>query len=483
MSYQPKTKPYKHQEHVFSLSKDRPEFALFMEMGTGKTKVLIDTVGHLYEEGRIDGALIFAPKGVYLNWKNDELPAHAGFPQDVRCWDSDQTDNQKIRLKNWAKNPLNGRIKILLMNIESISTKSGSEMARIFLKSRKALCCVDESSAIKVASSKRTKSARHLGALALYRRIMTGTPITQNPLDLYGQCAFLDPKLLGYPTFQTFKHAYADIIDVKLGTRRYPKIVGFRNLNRLTEDLSKFSYRVLKKDCLDLPEKSYSTRHVKLTVEQAKIYEDIKTDMLAMLANGQIASVETAIVQLMRLHQILCGYIKSNEGQLVAIPNYRLGVLHETLEEISSKTMIWCYYREDIRLVSTSLAEIYGAGSVRTYFGDTTNEERTAAVKAFQTDPDTKYFVATQRTAGSGLTLVSGNHAVYYSQGFSLEQRLQSEDRIHRIGQDKNCHYIDFVTPGTIDEKIIKCLQDKKDLANLVLDNLKNLLESVEPES
>lgn len=468
-TYPFKTKPYAHQREAWAMSNTKDEFALFMEMGTGKTKVAIDTLAYLYDTGRITSALIVAPKGVYMNWVTKEIPTH--LPDHiVTCMASWHPNPRKAEQEQLDKvlKPSDD-LRILVMNVEAFSTDRGTKFANLFLDVAGRSCMiVDESTTIKNISAQRTKNVIKVGTKAAYRRILTGEPVTRSPLDIYSQAQFLNPHLLGFSSYYTFRNRYAIMVDIKAGTRSFKKIVGYNRLDELTSSLRNFSFRVKKSDCLDLPPKVYQYRFVELTKEQEKLYNQVKETAIAFL-EGKALTVDNVLTEILRLHQITCGHFKSDDGTVVDVPNNRLSELMDLLEEASDKVIIWATYVADIERIVKKLADTYGPESVVSYYGATSTDDRTEAVRRFQEDKGTRFFVGNPSTGGMGITLTAADTVVYYSNSYNLEHRIQSEDRAHRIGQTKSVNYVDLVVPKTIDEKIIKALRAKKNIAAQVL--------------
>jgi SNF2 family DNA or RNA helicase len=258
------------------------------------------------------------------------------------------------------------------------------------------------------------------------------------------------------------------MVDIKAGNRSFKKITGFRKLDELTKSLQSFSYRVKKVDCLDLPAKIYQYRYVELTKEQKQLYKQV-ADIAVAVLKGKVLTIDNVLTQILRLHQITCGHFKSDDGEIIKVPNNRLTELVDVLEEADDKVIIWATYVEDIKTIQAKLKEIYGPQSVVSYFGDTSTDDRSDAVKRFQEDPSVRYFIGNPSTGGYGITLTAATTVVYYSNSYNLEHRLQSEDRAHRIGQTKSVNYVDLTVAGTIDEKIIKALRAKKNIAAQVL--------------
>jgi SNF2 family DNA or RNA helicase len=468
MNYKFKTKPYKHQLTALEKSWNKETYAYFMEMGTGKTKVLIDNMSMLYDKGKIDGALIIAPKGVIKTWYEQELPTHLvkHIENVTVLWQANITKTQQEKLESLFE--IETALHILVMNVEAFSTEKGVKFASKFLNSHKTLMAIDESTTIKTPTAKRTKSIIDLGKYAKYKRIMTGSPVTKNPLDLYTQCEFLDPYLLDFTSYYAFRNRYAEMKTMHLRGRSIQVVDEFKNLAELSESLKGFSYRVLKEDCLDLPPKNWIKRHIQLSKEQQKIYKQMKEHALAML-NGKVTSTMTVITQLMRLQQITCGHFVADDGTTQEIKSNRITELMNVLDETEGKAIIWGHWQKDIQNIVSEIEKVYGPGSVVSYYGLTPQEERQDNIRQFQHDPKCRFMVGTPSTGGYGITLTAANTVIYYSNGYDLEKRLQSEDRAHRIGQKKTVTYIDLICEDTIDEKIVKALRDKINIASEVL--------------
>ncbi len=447
---------------------NRETYAYFMEMGTGKTKVLIDNAAMLYDKGKIDGLLIIAPKGVVKTWYEQEIPTH--LPDHIEnvsvLWQANITKTQQEKLDELFEPE--SVFHILTMNVEAFSTTKGTEFAHKFISCHNTLMVIDESTTIKNPSAKRTKNILKLSTEAKYRRIMTGSPVTKNPLDLYSQCEFLDPYLLDFTSFYAFRNRYALMKTIHVQGRSIQVVDKFQNLSELSDQLKGFSYRVLKEDCLDLPEKNWTKRQITLSADQRKIYTQMKETALAHL-NGKVTSTMTVLTQLMRLHQITCGHFKADDGTTQEIANNRIGELMNVLDELEGKAIIWANYQHDIINIIKEVVKVHGPGSIVDYYGLTPQDERQDNIRKFQSDPRCRFIVGTPSTGGYGITLTAANTVIYYSNGYDLEKRLQSEDRAHRIGQKKNVTYVDIIAENTVDEKIVKALRDKINIASQVL--------------
>ena len=470
MKYIYETKPYKHQDDVLRQSWREVDWAYLMEMGTGKSKVCIDNASVLFENGLIDTFIVIAPKGVYRNWANIEIPLHMPVRIDrkVSIWRAAANKSEKEILKGLLEP--SEALRILVMNVEALSTGKGQKYLTALLTKSKSLLAVDESTSIKSPKARRTKNLIKIGQLAAYRRILTGFPVTQSPMDLWAQCRFLNEHLLGEcgDNFFQFQHRYSIMKKRSVGTHSFNHVVGYRNLDQLSVLLKTFSSRITKDECLDLPAKIYTQRTVSLTDEQRKIYDDLKEFALAHINDHEFMTATNVMTQLLRMQQCLSGHVKTDAGEFVEIKDNRINELMDCLEEVDGKVIIWSRFRYDVQRISEALFKAYGRGHTVTYFGDTTDEERSDAIERFQ-NGDARFFVGNPQTGGYGITLTAATTMIYFANSFDLAVRMQSEDRAHRIGQTKHVTYIDLIAEGTIDERIVKALKTKMDIASVVL--------------
>ncbi len=469
-------KPWKHQLKAFLMGRARESFAYLMEMGTGKTKVALDDARWNWYQGNINAVVIVAPKGVYRNWSNKEIPKH--FPNNeytIYTWDTRQT-KQELAKQHQITEGKYVSLKIIVINVESFSSKRGTKFISEFIKKHKVMMITDESTSIKHHSSNRTKALLNLGGDCELRRILTGSPITNSPLDIYSQASFLDWQHLGFTSYFSFRARYAVLEEINLRPykdeqgreqqRKFKQVVGYRRLDELRDKITQFSFRVTKDEALPgLPPKIYQFREVEMTSQQEKIYVSMKK-LAVSIINENITSATIALTQLQKLHQILCGFLISDDKIVQQVENNRLAALMEILEETSSKVIIWAHYRESIKQIYNAISDKYGKDTVGHYYGSTTDEEREWVKWQFE-DPKSKvrFFVGNPSVGGSGIDLIQGRTVVYFSNSFDLEDRIQSEDRSHRGGQTKSVTYIDLVIPGTVDEKVIKCLSNRVNIA------------------
>lgn len=479
MPYTFKTEPFDHQRREIEATWDLESWACFWEMGCGKSFVAIHTAARLYEAGRIDALCVVAPKGVYRNWQgeiDDHLPDE--IARTVAVWSPEVTQSKTAEIRR-VMAPAD-RLRVFLVNVEALSSKRGADVLRKFLASSRALLVVDESTSVKSHKAKRTEALVAASKLAPYRRILTGSPIENHPLDLFSQCTVLGAGLLGFTSFYAFRNRYALTETIKvhvppkkpgepMKTRKVEKVSGYQRLDELREKLKTFSSRVLKADCLDLPEKLYERREVALTREQESVYSELLAESRAELAGAGRVTAPMVITRLLRLHQVVCGFVRNDAGEDCPLPSLRGQALLDLAEETSGKVIVWAPFRHSISMLADLLGERFGSHSRVTYFGDTTSDDRVDAVHRFQDDPECRFFVGNPQTAGYGLTLTAASLVVYYANSHRLADRLQSEDRAHRIGQRSAVTYVDLVAPGTVDEKIVRSLRAKRQVASDVM--------------
>jgi SNF2 family DNA or RNA helicase len=329
---------------------------------------------------------------------------------------------------------------------------------------------------VKNPSAARSKRTVQLARLARYRRIMTGSPVTRSPLDVYGQMAVLQERPLGFSSYYSFRARYAVTKKMDVGGRKFDVVVGYREVDDLQKRLAPHAFRVTKAECLDLPPKVYLRRDVELTDEQRRLYDEMKTYAMAEItAGGPVVQATTVITQILRLHQLVCGYVVDEDGVEHPVGSARVEALLETVEEAPGKVIVWSRYRRCIADVVAALTKAYGLRSVVEYHGGTSAAERAAAVARFQGtgetphDPECRFIVSNPQVGGFGNTWTRGTTEVFYANSYDLELRVQAEDRPHRAGQTESVTIVDLVAPGTVDEKILKALREKINLASAVL--------------
>ena len=459
------TTPFKHQRDEFFHSRDRKNYAILWEQGTGKSKLLLDQVAWLYDQEEVDGVLLVAPNGVHRNWIVDQIPEHWDAeerPIRTFLWSASRAGTQASR-REFDEMLVFPGLAFFAINYDALNTDKGYAACEKFLKTHQAVMVLDESHRIKTPGAKRTKKALKLGAFAKYKRILTGTVVGNSPFDVYSQFGFLDPKVLGHNSFFTFKNRYGVFEQRFAGTHKYQKLLRYRNVEELQGLIAHHSSRVTKDDVLDLPPKLYQKRYFQMSPEQARLYENLREEFIVELKNGLTLTASLALVRMLRLQQITCGYLPiEGEMQKVSDDNPRLEALLDLLEDYEDqRVIVFSRFVEDLSQIERALPK----GTTVNYRG--TPEERSEALAAFNTTQSLR-LLATQKILREGFNLQIAATCVYYANDFSLIDRLQTEDRIHRIGQTRNTTYIDLVAPGTVDDRIVAALREKKNIAAMI---------------
>lgn len=473
LRYSPALPPRAHQVEYAEKARGKPGFFHMGEMGTGKTKSMLDEAGELYCEGEIDAVLMLAPKGVYTNWETDEIPKHwtPEFRETVTvgAWRGGGTVANRAEVNTmFSDDPT---LKFFAMNIEAVgASERAFDIAYEFVKRRRGrvMIIIDESTVIKNPMAVRTKAVGRLRDMAAYRRPLSGQPVPNGPMDLYSQMDWAVPGHLG-SSFFAYRARYAVLQKQYFGTRAVQQIVGYRDLAELAERILPVSFRKLKSECLDLPEQIYlPPRLVELTAQQRRIYNEVRDNATALLSGQDHVTATLAITQILRLHQICCGHVVDETGNVHRLDSNRPAAMLEATEEMRGSGVIWATYRDDIDRIEEALRRAYGADKVASYHGGIDQAQCDINKRRFQ-DGSADWFVGTPQKAARGLTLVRTSNSLYYSNSNNLDHRDQSESRTHRDGQHWPCAYGDLQAAGTVEEKIVTNLRAKIDLATAVM--------------
>lgn len=479
-TYPHNMRPFEHQAHHIANHWSDKAWGLLWEQGTAKTKPIIDTAVLQYTNGMIDGLLVVAPPGVERNWRSDEIPEH--LPADlsletrVTLFQTKRkgTKTHKARMEAAVRH---SGLSVLLISYNASQTKEGKTLIRKFLDNRKVLMVLDEAHNIKSPGAKRTKNLVAQGRYAVTKRILTGTPISVGPFDLYSQVRFLDEyfwKNHGIHGYVEFKQYFGEWITRAMCQQMngydpgYDQLIEYCNLDKLEEWLASITDRYLKDDVLDLPPKLYSKRYFDMSREQWDAYNTLKETMMLEIGDDLITA-ELPIVRLLRFQQIASGYLPSGveEGRfhMLGDKNPRLAAMEELKSEIHHPCIIWGRFRQDV----DQLMDLFGDGAVR-YDGTVDEDQAERNKKAFQSG-DAQWFIGTAAKGGPGLTLTQAKTMIYYNNSFKLIDRLQSEDRCHRAGMDEHpVNYIDVCANDVgIDVNVVANLRNKRDISQQIL--------------
>jgi hypothetical protein len=467
--YNWKHKPWEHQSKAIGLSWDREAYGLFLEMGLGKTAILIANAGILHKQGKLTGVLILSPKGVHRQWVEEQVPEHLdpSIEWERVIW-KPGSKYSNIELK------MPDRLTFFSMNVDAIRTDAGFKAAKQFfrLHKGKSMMIVDESHLIKNHTASRTKYTVKIGEEATYRRIATGTPIAKNVMDAWSQMMFLNPQILGHKYASSFRARYCT-----MGGWENKQIVGSKNTEEFYSLIAPHTFRLTKAEALDLPPKIYVTREYEMSDATRQHYNSLKHTFLTSLSNGDIVDVPSAAVALVRLQQVLCGYLPQEEGGIETFSHERIDTLMEIVEQVEGPVLIWARFNEDIRRIVATLEEYDGPGSAVQYVGATSQADRKTNVGRWLAG-EARHFVSNPAAGGTGLNLQGGGcqTVIYYSNSFDALHRWQSEDRVHRIGTKGAVTYYDLVATKSLDRMILRNLRDKKALSAMTLDDIRTML-------
>lgn len=446
-------------------------FGELFEMGCGKTLTTIAVAGALYNLGKIDRVLVVAPTSVCSVWPHD-LNQFATFPWEARVLLGDKKKRLKAlnELENWPFKAL----RIAVINYESTHREGIFEALAAY---KPDLIVCDESQRIKNPSAAQSKALHKLGDAAPFRMILSGTPVQNNAVDLYSQYRFLDPAVYG-ANFYAFKNRYCI-----MGGYGQHQIVGYRNMDELVEKEHSVAYRVTKEECLDLPQQTFINRYVQFTDAEQAIYEQLRKSSFLELETGENVTATTILTMYLRLMQLTGGFLTADEStRPKQVNTAKLDALADIVDDYvvdaGKKLVIFARFRAEIAAIENLLRlRKIQYGSI---YGDVPMEERGKIVEDFQTNPDTKVFVAQIQTAGLGITLHAASTAVFYSYDYNYANYAQALARIHRIGQRLPVTYIHLVVDGSIDEKILAALENKEDMAKTVVDSWRKVLTAPE---
>lgn len=473
-----KTEPFPAQLKNFLEHSGDDVHGLLWQQGTGKSKIAIDHAARIYSEGKIDAVLVLAPGGVHDNWHTRELPAHCPVKYLSFAWASSKA--KTLRHQEAAERvAIYPKLAWVLMAYSGFMTERGRAFVDKILERRRVMVILDESHMIKTIDAKRTKAVTGMGAGVKYKRILTGTPTAGSPFDLYTQLWFLDSNFWrrhGFAKYYPFKNYFGkwrtrtlyepgqwDLPESQRKVkRRFPELVAFRNVDKLNAMIMELCTRVTKDDALNLPDQFYHNWKFELEPEQRRIYNELRDEFLVFLDSGEMVTAPMMITRLLRLQQISCGYLPHDDCEHFTLlkHNPRLELLLESLPHIDNQVIIFARFRQDIEQICSRLGD-----ECLRYDGAITQDERNRNEKIFREPGAPKYFVGNPAVCSMGLTLVSASSVVYYSNSFKWIDRVQSEDRVHRIGQTEDVTYIDLFGINTVDSRIVDSLRNRNDVA------------------
>lgn len=437
-------------------------FGFLFEMGCGKTLTAIMTMGAMYQAGKIDKVLVCAPTSVCSVWPED-LEKFASFRYQARVLLGDKA--KRIKMLNELNNyPFRG-LKVAVINYESTWRDDIKEAIEEWLPD---MVICDESQRIKTHDASQAKELHRLGDMAKYKLILSGTPVQNNAVDIFSQYRFLDASVFGN-NFYAFRNRYCC-----MGGFNNKQIIGYRNMDELIKKEYSVAYRVTKEEALDLPETVFKTVNIEFEPKEKKLYDQLKKDSFAELENGGQITATTVLTKLLRLQQLTGGFLVADDTtKPELVSEDKINALEDIIDDYvtgeGKKLVIFARFRAELDIIEKLIKKKkiqYGM-----IYGDIPQNERGDIVKDFQENPDTKIIVCQIQCAGLGITLTAASTCVYYSVDFNYANYAQSLARIHRIGQKNKCLYIHLTVKGTVDEKVLKALAAKEDLAKTVVDS------------
>jgi SNF2 family DNA or RNA helicase len=448
-TFKMKTKPFAHQQECFDRMKHEPYYGLFAEPGLGKTKIVLDILSFNYRDDF--KALVVCPNTIVENWA-DEIEKHSDLSYVLI------TGTAGVRKALMRK-----KADVYVINYEATRNlwKDLKSVGYDYL-------ILDESTAVKNPKSQQAKACVEISQNCTRRIIMTGTPVMNSPLDLFSQYKVLDPTIFGV-NYYRFRNRYA-----VMGGYMNKQAIGWRNMHDFKMRVFTCAVRKTKEECLDLPNKLYQVVKVDMTPEQTSLYKKLKEEFIFEYKDVTVMA-PTILTRLMRFSQITAGFTKDTEGIEHAFKNNpKIDWVIDFISNLdrNRKVVLFCRFRREIAMVEEALRRI-GRGYVSVHGGST---ERIDLIKQFNNDTDTQCFIGQSQTAGIGINLTSGHYCIFMSNSYSYGDRVQCEDRLHRIGQDSNVTYIDLLARNTIDLAIHRALRQKENLANMIVGDISNIL-------
>lgn len=489
---------YAHQREAIDFLVKRNGALLTLDMGLGKTRCALVAAQQLFAAKKIDRVVVLCPAAVRISWAEeidklnaDQYGAYSLGRYDVKKQEFFFQSHEARNVEEWGKHA----VPVTLVSYALLPQARHVTALRKWCAEGKTLLVCDESSFLKSRTAKQTKGSAVIARASKYCWLLTGTPIANSPLDLYGQALVMsngDGPLKGFSNFYHFRARYAQLVTQYMGKKSFQTVVGYQYLDELTERFRPYVLRRTKSECLDLPPKTFEVREVALSEATWRTYQELKRDALLNLGNGNIRPEPNAAVRITRLAQLTSGYA----GQVISgddpecMENQGRDVSSEKLDWVVNEVLsgelsdeqaivIWTRWRrESIRLQEMFATKI----EVYRIFGGQQDKHRSFDVQAFQTSAKRRVMIAQVHAGGFGITLHAASTAIYLSNSFSHVDRVQSSDRIHRIGQHHPCLYLDVLACGpksqpSIDHYILKALNEKKNISEITCDAWREVLQ------
>ena len=456
-----KARPFEHQKKAFEFVMHRFEndsgAALLVEMGCGKSLISVAVAGALFGEEKVRKLLIVCPLSICGVWE-EEFSKFADFDYNLKILKG--TLEKKIE----TLYSLEGRVlQVAVVNYESVW-----RIERQIKNWHPDMIICDESHKIKSHNIAASKSLHKLGEKTRYKMILTGTAITNKAIDIFSQYKFLEPRIFG-KSFYTFRNHYFDLV----GFGNHTPILKESMKDELKNKIHSIAFVTKKSECLDLPETTDIIRYMELEPYAMNTYKHLVRDSFAELQNSEV-TVTNVLTKILRLSQLTGGFLGDDDGKKIyQVSKAKLNALEDIIDEVTAsgkKLVVMARFIPEIDAIKKLLVKKNLSFSV--IMGDVKN--RTNEISKFQNDVDVLVFVGQIATAGLGITLTAASTMVFYSLDYSMSNFEQAKARIHRTGQKGNCTYIYLIASNTVDEKIMKALKNKVNLAKSLIDDYKN---------
>lgn len=456
-----KTKPYKHQRKAYLFARKLDAAALLMEQGTGKTLVAIAVSGYRFKGGEVNRVLVVSPLSVVGNWE-EEYQNHSKFGVKViPIHGGSSADNADLvyNLPHSSK-----KLRVLVVNYDTVW-----RIEDAIEHWDPQMVILDESQFIKNGTTRRSKFLHRLGDRTKYKMILSGTPITESPLDIWSQYRFLNPDIYG-KSYTKFDRRYAR----RNRFFRY-KIRKFIRMGEFTKKLHSVAFRVTKDEALDLPPEVNQNIYVDLPPETKRIYREMEKEFITYIGD-KAAEASIALTKILRLQQITGGHItvedEEENKEVVELESNKLAALRELLEgwPKSKKVVIFCYFRPEIEAI-TNLTRSLGRPTLE--ISGRIKGNRKKIENTFKNSKRFNTLVCQIKSGGIGMNLQAANTSIFYSTGYSYHHYSQARSRVHRAGQKRKVTHIHLITRGTVDEDIVRVLQAKGSMAEMLVDILR----------
>ncbi len=456
--------PYKHQNVGFHFMRACKRGAIFGDCGIGKTAIVASFLDYLVHTGQVDEenpALIVCPISIiYQAWIKDTEKFTSIKPVSIY-------EPSSYRAKQKREKRLSTPSPVYIASFSLLQI-----MEKELRKKKFKFIAIDESSKIKNPQAKTFKALLNVSWKSEWRYVMSGTPAPNGPIDLWSQFFFLDDGMTLEPSLVDFRNEYYKQIAVPGRGAHVGFWVPKRGIEpKINKQIEKRSVRFKSNECLDLPPRTFMVRELRMTKEQQKVYDEMSENLFTEM-DGSSITARVAVSKLMKLREITGGFvIDDNRDEKPFKTNPKIDELDSLLEDAigdgTSKALVWAQYRWEIQTLLSRYRKKYGAKGL---YGDISQPEKDKNVDDFLDSHSCRLLVCHPKSAAHGLTLTSASYSIYYSLSHDFEEYYQSSMRIHRPGQKRPTFYYFLTAKGSIDESLLKCIQNKKNVQDILVD-------------